>query len=1051
MEEFNRSTWARGRRMAVVWIAVFAMTGPSGGRDQAPGRGAPTGVSVLDFQPDPAFPQQAPAAAVLTELLTADLARLHPGVLDRSAIRRVIEEQRMAAGGLTSADVLRLSRVAGVRYFIRGTVSPGAAPGSVCAHARLFDSETFETLAVLSRDSGPGSDIVRLSMGMAQSLAEALQRAAKAQALPPAALPRQMSPESATTLLLALQGICSRDPWAALGWLVDTTTASPDSAAASQWLRWLCRRGPVSLEPEAARGAADAHGRRDVIVDVAVLRTRRMVPSIARLDGMYSALLKPTESEITEALEAGVLARGMHLINMEDASQALAEQDLKLSGVMDAASAARYGRSLYPDAVLVSTVCMEEGRSVVRLNLMGLHRAEVLGAAEAIVPAGGSLTGLQAAVASVLGAAIVAEPAMTPVGWKPIVPPPPISTDLNRPQFHLLDTTNSALSAWIWMRVALQSAYGISGEPANRLAPLMRKRAYAMLEAVPSDDPLREQVWGNFIMQADAPLDAFEHGADAMPAGLPRARIYLRLASARVLRAKGGDDGWKHMVRLADKALNGLPATAKAEPVAGPAARSIWDDAANLDGLSDSGFARKPDPKPAVVVPAQDRTDPERLRGELAALAYRGRARFALGLAADALVDFTRFEALRAASPAIEIGIHTSLVLDFLRPSDPPGMPKEFRWIYGMDAIGQLEPLASTVGGWKEKALAVAEPGTTPSTDGGGGTVADSRRLADVRNRWTQTRSVSEASMQEVQAILTRMHAAKPVQAKSERDAMATAYFASDSLTLRTRGKALPALKGVIGWYKATRSVPAAVERLVREPLTTIIDPHDLLYAIAQSPMKYWEKIQALKRAEDTYRERDARTAGAAVGVDRSYGWWGLLDQIYKDMGAKDEVFRLGLESAKIRGTYPVGFQESMVNRALDRNLRDPGAALGQLLQEHKLTPRDGSIQYWWANSLQDILPRNRAATRADYERLKAAVGELDRIRGDSPRDLYHASFMIGLGESLEKAAGILREIAAKGGGEGARASEMLRKLTVQESGGSPRAVQGDATRERNP
>ncbi len=1005
--------------VSLLPLVVFALDAHPAG---------PVGVSVLDFQPDPAFPQQAPAAAVLTELLTADLARLHPGVLDRSAIRRVIEEQRMAAGGLTSADVLRLSRVAGVRYFIRGTVSPGAAPGSVCAHARLFDSETAETLAVMSDQTGGGSDMDSLVARLGRSISDRLGAA-----IPTRHADAQghdgMTPESAATLARGLQSICASDPWRALGHLVDAATASPDHPAPSSWLAWVCVRDPILLSTSTPPPTAGIPG--ESIDRIAVLQPLRIAPSSARVDGMAAAQMKPTETAIAAACGAAVLESGRRLIDMEDAALALMEQDLKLSGVMDAATTARYGRSLCPDAVLVSTVGVEKGRAVIRLNLLGLNRASILGAASVEVPADGSLDGLRTSLTDLLNSPGSDSPAVPPPGWRPIIEASRIGFAFDRPALEILDPTNTAMCAWIWLKVSIQAGWPIAGEPSNRLAPLIRSRARKILEDVLPDDPLLELVWGNFIAEGVSPAGTDEARADAMPAALPRARMYLRLACAHAMAARGGEPGWQEMARLSGKALEVLSlsvSTGHDRERAAPAV-TILGKGADLDVLAD-----RPPTAPATassVDSGEAAADPERRRIVLSALAYRGRARLALGQIAGADADFSQFESLAARSPSLSIGIHSSMVLAFLAPGDPPDVPEGCRWIYRPREIGARMELATAVAGWKSgMEHATASPAGAPSTAVAPGAGAYDVRLAAIRADWRRAGCAPGTSMEDVRGILQALHRTEPARSKAERDTMARAFFETDTQTLRTRGQALLALKRVLDWYKATGDAPAGVRRLTREPLATQIDCHDLLYAVAQSPVKRREKLLSLREAEATYRGLEARES-TAEGRRNAAGWRFVLDTIYRDMNAGDEVYRLGLETATTHGVFPVGFQQRMVSLAIARNPVDASSALAELLRERRLAPETNSLRHWWANSLQDILPRDRAPTRADYARLKAAVTALDRCRGEPSRDLHRAAYMIGLGESLEEAMSILREIAARGGRDGARASEMIESVTT--------------------
>ena len=971
------------------------------------------GVCVLDFAADAAFVNLAPVASGVGDLVTAELARLCPGILDRSVIRRAIEEQRMVAAGLTAAGMLRLSKMMGVRLFVRGAVMPGAAPSGLRANARLFDSETFETLAVVSGECPTAGDIDALASRLASGLAAAL---CGLSTRPPAQARTSgvVTPEAATSLLRGLEAICRGDTWAAAGFLCDTEAAAPGHAASTAWMGWLCAHSPQTV----LRGAVPAPGgdrtNAPAISSIAVLRPERLVPSLAAGAGLQSAVLKPTEGELLEALESAVLAAGFRLPDTEGMAQALAEQDLKLSGIVDPDTAARYNRALMPDAVLAAVVTFEDGVTVVRLHLLGFASAGVIASHRTVVDPSQPLSSLRTAADALLAGRPASEFSWPPPGWRATREPPGSGSS-----FAPLLATNGPAAAWTWMETGNRFKWPIAGALANRCSPAIRRHAYTILEAARPEEPEFENTMALLMQESDAPLDRFAGVMEKMPASPMRLRLEVRLAHAHILRAAANTNQWEMVRRRADAALGTLPALpAGATPERSPATpRDLAGDLDRIEAVDAPSPAAKP--------------DPERRQLEALALAYRSLASTRLGRPSESRADAARLDEMRRSGSVTNIGVDWNLQAVFLQP--------QVRNTPSTYAIANLLDLAAA--GWTGGIAGVRGPveAAPDSVERG---VSDSR-LGEIRRRWLIQGAIADGDLRRVRSVLQEMHRASPSGARSDRDAMVDAYFKADTFRLKTRGSGLSLLKEVLGWYQATADVAGGVERLVREPLTTSIHPRDLLYAIAQSPMKYWDKIAALKRVEDTYREiedRRRRDPGAATTCD---AWRAFLQTIYWDMAARDETWRLGVESIRAgEERFSMGFEACAIARALERDLADPGGALKTLLRENGAVVDDGKLYFMWLNALGEIVPKTRPPERADYERLKAAIRVVDEMeRLPAARHhlgvsgLLRAQYMIGLGEQLDEAAGLLRDIVRKGGFGAEKAAVMLEKLTAGEQG----------------
>ena len=998
-----RSYFVQG--LAFLHLCVSAATAAGGG-----------GLSGMDFEADAAFPRLAPAASAFTDLLTAEVASRYPGTLDRSAIRQVINEQRLVLGGLSSANLLRLARVSGARYLVHGTVTPGATDG-VRVQARLFDSETFETLAVVVEDaSGDGG--LRTAAG---HLAEALVKAAtSAQGRPPVAVANviSMTPEATVLFMRGLRALGGGDRCEAVCGLCEAAVTAPDHPVVEGWLQWLLHREPFAPVFRAYPSNAVSSAGTAALRDVAVLRCERLLPPEANIDLAHANTLKPSESDVTEAIERAVLAAGLRLVNSEGMAEAMAEQDLKLSGVLDPQTAARYGRALFPDAAIGSSVVLENGHPVIRMHLMGVRPAGVRAAVRTELSTSGSLTGLVAAVSALLSAAGPEAVVSSPAGWRTIRDLSPADRG-KRPDFSFLLTTNGAAAAWTWMQVSM--AWDPHFASAKHLEPHVRQQALRMMDGADPADPDFETAWSLFITLGGHPLEVEAKRIDALPASLMRARMQLRLAREWSERKEAAR--WEQVLRRADLALETLAALGAAPSPQSAAPANAWNAGADMDRIE--GPAR-PAPASAPAL-AADRND--RVRIELAARLFRTRAQLALGKCDDLLRELAAFDRCRRQAPGVDLALLPSMMFDFLAPGRPPGAPVMIERV--PNAYGMPLDLDRTLADWRARAAEAARNASTPSesTDSIPPALREAvTGIRSLRQRWEGGAEPSDAEMSGARGMLETIWKQDRVLAGKEREALSGAYLKADRVRLQTADKARAALKKMLAWYQGTHEVAAGIERVVQARLQVEVPLADHLYTIGQSSLPYGEKLKALRRAEDVYRTLEAR--GAAAGRPMADRWRVEFDMLYSQMNARDDVLRFGLETMRKTKHAPVmGFQPLMVNLALDRNVRDPSAALAALLRENGLEASPLELSHWWGNALWDMLPRDHAPVRADYERLKGAVGALDRLQGSGQKGIYHARYMVGLGETLDEAAGILRELAVKGGFEGKQAVELLKSL----------------------
>jgi len=320
-------------------------------------------------------------------LFQIELQQLGLVTLDRDSIHAVLAEQRQAATGLTAKDYLKLGGLLNASHLIAGSVTPFAG-GKIRMDARVFSVEAIETVATVSDEGVFPADLPLMLRRLARETARKIQSAgiANGETGPVAAAPK---PEALIMFYRGLNACARGQPDVAVPWFMNAAALDTNFTAP---LLWEIKAYELAgLEQFAAIRRAELADIFNLPGVAGATGTNQSgeKPVLAVLAPVVTGPIGIPAASLQSQLQQALLAAGrFRLFAFENIGDAMAEQDLKLSSFFTSQHAARYGRWLASDGLVLCRVSpAETGLVSLELSLVNPVNAAVQARARQTGPA----------------------------------------------------------------------------------------------------------------------------------------------------------------------------------------------------------------------------------------------------------------------------------------------------------------------------------------------------------------------------------------------------------------------------------------------------------------------------------------------------------------------------------------------------------------------------------------------------------------------------------------------------------------------------------------
>jgi len=325
---------------------------------------SPPNVAVLDFTvPADAGHDRSWAAVGLGDLFQIELQRLGMVTLDRDSIHTVLAEQRLAAGGLTAADYLKIGGLLNAPRLIAGNLTP-CAGGRFRLDVQVFSVEAIETVVTVSAEGLFPKDLSSALRDVARQAARKMQ-STSAPGGGSASTNIAPKPESLIMFYRGLNACAQKQPELGVAYFMNAEYLDGSFIAPLLWEIKAYELAGLGQFAEIRRTeTADILNRFGIAV-ASHTNQAAAKPVLAVLAPVVTGGIGIPPPALESKLQEALLAIGqVRLFAFENIGDAMAEQDLKLSSFFASEDTPRYGRWLASDELVVLRVAPEGGKRI---------------------------------------------------------------------------------------------------------------------------------------------------------------------------------------------------------------------------------------------------------------------------------------------------------------------------------------------------------------------------------------------------------------------------------------------------------------------------------------------------------------------------------------------------------------------------------------------------------------------------------------------------------------------------------------------------------------